>query len=283
MPDEQAVQVESAPTETQETAVGAAESATATAEQETKTETSEKPVEQPAPDAAKDTELGEKGKAELIKLRKRAQEAEKQAAYERGKREALESIAGKTEPKTPETYVVPKPVQGAEEPYEDYLIRVQDWNLDRREYQRMQAAKNDEAAKAAQTVAEKAASHRQAGETKYEDFYEVVSGINMPEPMLREVIDSEVGHDLAYYFGKNPAELQRISALPNNRQIKEIARLEDKLKAGAVVDKTTKAPEPPPIVRASTVQTDEARYLDDNISPAERIRLSQERKAARGR
>ncbi|HEY6022070.1 MAG TPA: hypothetical protein VIY48_20035, partial [Candidatus Paceibacterota bacterium] len=276
MADEQAAVVESAPTETQEAAVVAAESATAT-EQETKTETSEKPVETPAPEAAKESELGEKGKAELIKLRKRAQEAEKQAAYERGQREALERIAAakaETHPAV-DAFPVPRPIQGPEEAYDDFVIRLQDWVLDKRQFHQGIADKKAAEVKTIQTTREKASAQIAAGQAKYPDFQEVVSEVVMPNSIITEILDSEIGHDLAYHLAQNPVELDRISALPQNKQIKEIARLEDKIRAGAVTKPKSEAPEPPPVVRASTVQNDEQRYMSDDISPAERIRLSQ--------
>src|SRR5574343_58434 len=128
MADEQAVHVESAPTEQQEIAVAAAESATAT---------------EPS------------------------------------------------KPEKPETYSVPRPIQAADEPYDDFVIRLQDWNLDKRQFQQSIADKKQAEVKAIQTNREKAAAQIAAGQAKYQDFQEVVSDVVMPNAIVNEVLDSE--------------------------------------------------------------------------------------------
>ena len=232
-----------------------------------------------------DKPLGEKGAAELIKTRKRAQEAEKDNAYLRGQVDALTKVAtGKTEEKAPgavaDGYAVPKPIQGNDEPYDDYVIRLQDWNLDRRDWKQTQTVKQTEEQKAQATISERIATQRTAGEQKYRDFEEAVTGVDFPSTVLTEIYESEIGHELVYHLGKNKAELARIAALPARQQIKEMARLEDKLRAGVIVKPKTEAPDPPPTVRAGATGNDDARYASSETSTAERIRMSQARKQA---
>lgn len=286
MNTEQAATEASAPSTEQnqeQNAAAAAESATAT--QETSTTTSESTAQATGSAPAKEGELGEKGKQELIRLRKRAQEAERQAAYEKGQREATERLlAGKTENRTPATadnYHVPRPVQGDSETFEDFTIRLNDWAYDRRQFQEKSKAEHEKVKAQHQTIMVRAEAQRVAGEQKYPDFEERVSSLDIPQALLNEVIESDIGHDLAYHFATHPDELKSISALPFNQQLKHLGRLEDKLKAGVVTQTKTTAPAPPPTLSAGKVTFDEAYYLSDKISTAERIKMSAARKAAR--
>lgn len=266
----------------EQSAAAAAESATAA--QETSTTTSETTAQDTGSEPAKEGELGEKGKQEIIRLRKRAQEAERQAAYEKGQREATERLlAGKTEAKTPDTsgYHVPRPVQGDSETFEDFTTRLSDWAYDRRQFQEKSKAEHEKVKAQHQTIMVRAEAQRVAGEQKYPDFEERVSALDIPQALLHEVIESDIGHDLAYHFATHPDELKSITALPFNQQLKHLGRLEDKLKAGVVTQTKTTAPPPPPTLSAGKVTFDEAYYLSDKISTAERIKMSAARKAAR--
>ena len=89
---------------------------------------------------------------------------------------------------------------------------------------------------------------------KHEDYDEAIESVKIPAtPAIGELrsflAESEVGPELLYHLAKNPAEVERIAALPPRRAIAEIGKLEDKLstpkpKAPAV----TKAPPPPQTV-----------------------------------
>ena len=301
MPDEKAATAESAPA-TEHNAADVTESATgqqqaAETGQEAKgsesTQTTEK---EKGPEPGNDGgELGEKGKAELIKLRKRAQEAERrtreaeiEAAYHRG---GAEAGTGKTEEKTPaghDEYHVPRPVQGENETFDDFHVRLNDWTYDRREWRKGRDSEATRKAEEARTFQTRINEQKVRGEGKYgEAFEEAVTNIpkNFITPGLAQAIfiESEMPEDIVFYLGNNPAELDRIKALSDTKKIKEIARIEDKLKAGALITQKTKAPDPTPTVKAGAFVDSDARYLDPNISTAERIRISQERKKAAAR
>ncbi len=210
--------------------------------------------------------------------KKRLRELEIENARLQGFNEALKT-GGKTDQQTPtEQYSIPRPVQKNDEPFEDFVLRLQDWNLDKRNWQQEQKGTQEKRVQATNQLSERVITQRTAGESKYEDFMDVVSQVNMPTPMFNEVLESDIGHDIAYFLGQNQQELARISALPSNKQIKEIGRLEDKLRAGVITKPKTEAPDPPPTVRAGSVDTADRIYTDPNITAAERIRANLKKK-----
>ena len=249
--------------------------------------------EETPPVTTETTEKKEESKAETQEdVHKKNQEAARLRIERRNKERALElenaKLKGKLEAleeiKKPEKqgYSVPEPNPEAFETVAQYAKAVAIWDNDRRDFERQEAAKTTEVKTEQQKFVEKVTAQRVAGETKYEDFEDVVGPVQYPITIFNEIMDSEIGHDISYYLGKNPAELDRISVLPPNRQIKEIARLEDKIRAGVQVQTKSSAPPPPPVVQAgaNASESEEKAYLDDKTSAAERIRLSQARKMA---
>lgn len=82
------------------------------------------------------------------------------------------------------------------------------------------------------------------GSEEYEDFDEVVFGdVPFTDPMVAAIHESDKPAKLAYYMGTHPEEVKRIGKLAPTRQVIEIAKIEDKMKAPP---KPTGAP--PPIV-----------------------------------
>jgi hypothetical protein len=72
------------------------------------------------------------------------------------------------------------------------------------------------------------------GQLKYADFDPVINNGLAPflTPALHEELaDSEVGHELAYFLGRNPIEADKVARLQGKALTREITRLEDKLKA----------------------------------------------------
>jgi len=104
------------------------------------------------------------------------------------------------------------------------------------ERQARQMARNNEFA---QRVATKAGS--------LPDFDAAMSTFaSMPctEEMAEEIADSDRGVEIAYYLGKNPAEMNRILSLPLNKQAAAIARLERRVEPPTGARKLTAAPPP---------------------------------------
>jgi hypothetical protein len=228
-------------------------------------------------------------KREIGKLRRELREMREKNARQEGFIEGLKT-AGKPDSTSTaakaDEYHIPRPTQLENEAYEDYTIRLSDWNYERRDWMKEQQGKTAKVSAEQQAIVGKATTQHEAGLAKYEDFDDVVRDLpNLPNAIIEELYDSEVGHDMAYFFGQNPKELDKILALPMNKAMKEIARLEDRMKAGTVVNTKTNAPEPPPTVRAGGSAGNDALYMSDKLSAAERIRMSQDRKrqAAGGR
>jgi len=173
----------------------------------------------------------------ISSLTHRAKQAEQDAAYWRGKAEA-----------TP----TPEPVKEQGEPqeasYESYGDYIRDLSL----YQVKQANVANEAdterqldelrdQQARVSYEQKAATVRES----YEDFDEVAYG-NFPvtEVMKDALLTSEVGPEILYHLGTNPAESARIAQLPEIVQAREIGRLEAKLIKAPVTTKPSGAAQP---------------------------------------
>ena len=68
---------------------------------------------------------------------------------------------------------------------------------------------------------------------KHADFDEVVGNQELPisQDMLQLMAESDVGADVAYHLGKNPAEARRLAMMPPAMMGREMARLELKMNA----------------------------------------------------
>ena len=73
---------------------------------------------------------------------------------------------------------------------------------------------------------------KEAAQEKYED-YDEVTNVDVPvsQAMQRALLESEAGADIAYYLGKNLAEVERILKLSPGRQFIEIGKLELKVQS----------------------------------------------------
>ncbi len=191
-------------------------------------------------------------------------------------------MAGKTEATVPATdaYHVPEPQPENFETPSQYLKAFAIWEIDRREWQATSKVAKDTAAKSQHELHQRVDAQRQRGEDKYDDFETVVSSLSYTPKMQQAIIESDTGEDIAYFLGQNPAEAQRIASLSGTAQIKEIGRLEDKLKAGIVTKPKTAAPEPPPIISPGATVNDDKTYMDDSTSTEARIAESRRRKLA---
>lgn len=94
----------------------------------------------------------------------------------------------------------------------------------------------------------------EAGRSKYKDFDQVLAGGRIkPSAALAEIIvSSPRGADIAYHLSKDHALAERVSRMSPLAAAVEIGRMEARLSAPAkpVVKSVTKAPQPPPAVRA---------------------------------
>lgn len=196
-----------------------------------------------------------KRRIELKEAREARLEAERKAAYERGRAEALNLQSRRQEPpadtipaEVPAHLLPRKPKEeDYEGDWEGYQIALGEYGAEKRfierEYRANLEREQTEKARKAQSWQ----TSMQQGIDKYPDFLEVIQNPSAPltMPIWEAIADSEVSHELAYYLGKNLQEARRISQLPERAMLREIGKIESKLTAPPPTQKTkTKAPDP---------------------------------------
>lgn len=84
------------------------------------------------------------------------------------------------------------------------------------------------------------------GRTKYEDFDDVTEqpDLMLSPAMVQNILESDIGHELAYYLGQNPDEVDRIAALSPTAATREMGKLEAKLASVTPAPKKSSAPAP---------------------------------------
>jgi len=100
------------------------------------------------------------------------------------------------------------------------------------------------------TVQNKIDSGYEKGVKKYKDFNEVARSTgthNVTLAMFNEALSGDHFEDVLYYLGSNHKESNRIAALPEAQQKREIIKLEARMETG-VKPKTVK-PDPEPVPR----------------------------------
>ncbi len=169
----------------------------------------------------------ERGKEQLARKLE-----EKDAEIERLKTQSVSQESGK-----------PKPEDFDDQ--NDYLEALTDWKVDQKIAQ-IKPSSNGAGNKQPDIPVEVAAQiqvFEKAGRSKYDDFDAIALNpnvINLYSPtMEEEILTSDFGADLAYYFGTHADEADRISRLSPNKATREIVQLEAKFKK-----QTTNAPPP---------------------------------------
>lgn len=109
-----------------------------------------------------------------------------------------------------------------------------------------------------------------AGAARYADFAETVlsDDVRISPHMRDAILTDPVGHEVAYWLGKNPDAANRISQLPPLRQAQEIgriaARFETQASSKPSQPKPTAAPAPVrPVGNKATVSKDPSRMSMD--------------------
>jgi len=242
------------------------------------------------PEPAKEKDLGQKGVAELITTRKRAQAAELEAARLKGQLEAVERFGLK-----PKEAAAAQPEEIAPNP-DSYDLSTQTglatYLKDANEFNSKQALKQVETAqqrKAAQAQEKAAKAAAQAEYDKFvaagvsefgEDFEDTVlntKGVQISEHMADAIYDSESGHLMAMHLANNPAESARIAALPKAKQMREMISLESKIQA-ARQPKQTQTPPPVKPLKGGATIVDESSMSDDAWFALEEKRQAEARK-----
>lgn len=86
----------------------------------------------------------------------------------------------------------------------------------------------------------------EAVQAQYPDYEQVAHRGWEPTPaMLEAILESDMGPQIAYHLGKNPAERARIANLSPVGQVRELGKLEGKISAPKTQPKTPPAPVKP--------------------------------------
>ena len=121
----------------------------------------------------------------------------------------------------------------------------------------------EEQERRASTFQEKA----EAAAERYADFEQVVTNPTLPinEAMAEFIAESDLGPDLAYHLGKNPAVAAKISRMSVVQAARELTKLENEL-ASKPKAQASKAPEPiSPVGTRGKATTTAAPSDDDDI------------------
>lgn len=184
-----------------------------------------------------------KKKTGLQRMREKLQKQDEQI------RQLLEMANQRKEPEKAEA-PTSKPDISTFETYEEYLEALTDWKADqkssekireletKRERERLEAQKAEQA----KTIQQRF----QEARTKYADFDDVMDDdLQASAAVLTACEDSPAVADLAYYFSKNPDELNRLNHMSPIAVAREIGKLEVKLtEPNKPTKPVTKAPEP---------------------------------------
>jgi hypothetical protein len=119
----------------------------------------------------------------------------------------------------------PKPLRSQFETEDEWLDARDVWR-DRQQAKAQQEAQAQRAQEELRTKVETVIAKAMA----MEGFdLQAFSRVPVSDPMMEAILDSEVPEKLVHFLQANPEEATRIHALPNSRQIKELARIEDRL------------------------------------------------------
>jgi len=174
---------------------------------------------------------------EYQKLRQRAQEAEREREYWRGRAE--QGI----KPEPP----VQKPVPT--EPTIDQFDNYDDFVVAKAAYKIREENKQSDQQRIVQEVENKWTERLTEAREKIPDFQEVLRTTTAPvsDAMIVVMKDSDLGPQIAYYLAKNPQEANRISKLSPVSMAREMGKIEVKITAQSDApkpNKITQAPEP---------------------------------------
>jgi hypothetical protein len=201
--------------------------------------------EQEAPQVEQQQVTGEHQEASPAETQEAPEEAKQahglQAALiaERRRRQELENLIRQQQQQQqakPQAAGAPNPDDFQDNPQEYWrqLARHEAREELRAAVEQAQAAQKAQAEQARINQTHDALAARvAAGQGKYRDFDAVINGGLAPfltDSLREEIASSDVGDDVAYWLGKNPAEAQRLASL----SARELARAFVKLEAKAV-------------------------------------------------
>jgi hypothetical protein len=130
-----------------------------------------------------------------------------------------------------------------------------DWKLDQRMPEIEERIQGRQVQRAAEHDWEERVAAARASHDDWDDVQETANGIVMPKALLDSIVQSEVGAELVYALGKDPANANRIARLPAMTAAREIGRMEATLLDHQPVGNNrnvTRAPAPITPVNAGT-------------------------------
>lgn len=210
----------------------------------------------PAPETTADQESEESkpektfSQAELDeilqkRLAKERRKLQQQANLEAENRILKEKLQQQDPPKP--TAPDGKPTPDKFGTYEEYLDALTDWKIEERQ-KKVAAEREAETAKQREANTQKRWSEGvEKAREKLPDYDDVLDqDLAISRPMMESILDSDVGPEIAYYLGKNPAEAQRIAGLGPIAAAREIGKIELKLERQSSEPEKSNAPKPPP-------------------------------------
>jgi hypothetical protein len=192
----------------------------------------------------------------INEITRKRREAEREAAYWRGKAE------GAPAPKVEPEQKLVKAEDLEPDDYDSNADYLKAFSVATRAETRAEINAESSKKQVAESHAKTSASYTE-GRNEHEDFDSVA--LNPSVPISQPMFDAAVGpnlHKVLYFLGKNVPEAARISALPPTQQIKEVGLLEAKLTSGVPAKVETNAPDPPKTVGGgggSPIPKDEAK------------------------
>lgn len=142
---------------------------------------------------------------------------------------------------------------------EKYAKALADFEVGRVTKERTERQRSESAEQEKQRLVSSWPDKVEKGEDKYEDFNQKVGDLtkHVNIPAIAAILEAENTEDVAYYFGNNPKEFERIVQLHPRVQAFEIGKLSAKLIAEPAKPKTpSEAPAPiKPVGGASSAST----------------------------
>jgi hypothetical protein len=165
---------------------------------------------------------------------------------------------------------------------EKYAKALANYEIERKTKETTEKQRTESARQEHQRLVNGWAEKVDKGDAKYEDFDEKVGDLtkHINIPAVAAIMEAENAEDLAYYFGSNPKEFERIVQLHPRAQVREIGKLEAKLQAEPPKPKTpSSAPAPiKPVGGASAASTKRLSELSqDEFEKRRKAQIAQRR------
>ena len=187
-------------------------------------------------------EYGEKVQKRINKAVRRQREAEEQAAYYRGKLEALEK---EREAKAPPT-ATPKPKVEDFDDYDEYIEALTDWKVDQQREKWVDEAEQRILEKQNVTSQDDFQVKMREASERYEDFDEVVRDPAAPiNSIMADIIrNSDMPGDLAYYLCTHRQDAMPLYHMRDSAKIAlGLGKIEAKIQAAMEASPKPKTPD----------------------------------------